>query len=277
MVNVAFFVAAGALYFGATLAYRTAWVGKVRRFCEAATRLLLAAVAVHGLGILVRWLESGYPPLSNAFESLSFYAWSLAVAYLLWERKGGRPGLGALVTPIALGAIVVAAALPKRIRPLLPVLQSHWLGIHVTISFLAYAVFTLAFASAVAFLRQDYTLKRRKSLGWGQNLPSLVMLETLGWRCALVGFFLLTGSLVSGSIWAVRAWGVPWVWQPQQVATLVTWFVYAAYFLTRRQLRWRGRRSAWLLVAGFVAVVMTFVGVDLLLPGGYHSFLLGGD
>ena len=273
MINVLLFTVASVLYLGATVSYHAAWIGKVRRFRGAATRFLLAAVVVHGLGIAARWLESGYPPLSNAFESFSFYSWALMVGYLFLERGSGHPGLGALVTPIALIVIAVASVLPKEIQPLVPVLRSHWLGVHVSISFLAYVTFTLAFVAAVAFLRQDRALKRRRSVGWGKELPSLVTLEALGCRCALAGFCLLTGSLLTGSIWAQRAWGVPWVWQPQQIAALATWFVYAAYFLAWQWLGWRGRRTAWLLVAGFAAVLITFVGVDLVLPGGLHAFI----
>ena len=275
MINVALFAVAVALYLGATFSYLAAWLGGSRRSRGYASWFLLGAVVVHAAGMGTRWLESGYPPVSNAFESFSFYGWALAAAYLILERKVGHPSLGVFVTPIALVAIVVASVLPKGIKPLIPMLQSNWLGIHVTISFLAYVVFTLAFATAVALLRLDHTLKQGKSPRVG-SLPSLLTLDNLGWRMALIGAYLMTGSLITGSIWAERAWGVPWVWQPQQVSALLTWLVYVAYLWTRYQLNWRGRRSAWLLVAGFVAMLITFVGVDLILPGGLHDFIFGG-
>ncbi len=273
MLDVALFAGAAMLYLGATGLYHAAWIGQERRYRPAASRVLLAAAIVHGLGLGLRWLLAGRPPLADAFESFSFYGWMLAVGYLLLERWTRQPGLGALVVPIALAAVAVAAFLPKGIRPLLPVLQSPWLGVHVGVSFLAYATFTLAFATALGFLWVDGVLKQRRPLRWRRNLPSLVSLETVGRRLALVGFLLMSGSLITGAMWAQRAWGVPWVWEPQQIAALVTWAVYAAYLGVWHGLGWRGRRAAWLLVAGFVAVLITFIGVDLLLPGGLHSFL----
>ena len=231
-------------------------------------------MVLHATGIVARWLESGYPPLSNAFESFSFYGWALALGYLLVERKIGHPGFGAFVTPIASVAIAIASVLPKQIKPLIPVLQSHWLGIHVTISFSAYVVFTLAFATSVAFLRVDRALKHNRNAGrW--DLPSLTHLDELGFRFAVIGFFLMSGSLISGSIWAQKAWGVPWVWQPQQISALLTWAIYAVYIYARYRLLWRGRNSSWVLVVGFAAMLVTFIGVDLALPGGLHSFILG--
>ncbi len=274
MMDEVAFAVAGMLYLGTTVAYHAAWVVELRRYRRAATWLLLAAVVAHALTLVLRWLQAGRPPLANAFESFSFYGLMLAVGYLLLERRSRHPGLGALVTPIALAAVIVAALLPMGIQPLLPVLQSPWLVVHVSVSFLAYVTFTLAFAAALAFLRQERLLKRRQGLGWGRELPSLLGLERLGLHLALAGSILMTGSLASGAIWAQRAWGVPWVWQPQQVAALVTWAIYAAYLGAWYGLGWRGRRAAWLLVAGFAAVLVTFIGVDLVLPRGLHNFIL---
>ena len=272
MINVVLFSCAVICYFVSGVFYVMAWpVGKPR-FGRHASAALLVAAAVHGAGIVARWVESGYPPLSNAFEALSFYGWALAAGYLVLERRTGHRGFGVFVTPIALFAVVAASVLPKTITPLIPMLQSHWLGIHVTISFTAFAIFTLAFSAAVGFVCVDRALKRAKNPG-RMNLPSLIALDNLGKQLAILGFVLMSGSLISGSIWAQHAWGTPWVWQPQQISALVTWLVYAAYLATRRWLYWRGRRSAWMLVGGFAAMVVTFVGVDLISSGNLHDFL----
>ena len=83
----------------------------------------------------------------------------------------------------------------------------------------------------------------------------------------------MTGALISGSLWAEKAWGIVWPWEPQQVAALVTWLIYALYFFARHSAAWQDRRGAWLLVVGFFSVLITFVGADLLMPAGRHSFL----
>ena len=91
-----------------------------------------------------------------------------------------------------------------------------------------------------------------------------------GYPLTLVG---LAGSrcvVVGGGRVAAR-----WPWEPQQVASLVTWFIYAGYFSARHNAGWHDRRGAWLLVGGFVSVIVTFVGADLLMPGSRHSFLFG--
>jgi ABC-type transport system involved in cytochrome c biogenesis permease subunit len=172
-------------------------------------------------------------------------------------------------------SIVIASVLPKGIKPLVPVLQSNWLPVHVGISFGAYAMFTLAFVAAVTYLLKLRALKQPGRWLWARQLPSLETSETLQRRTAVVGLVLMTGALLSGSLWAEKAWGIVWPWEPQQIASLVTWLIYAVYFFARHNLGWQDQRGAWLLVGGFVMVIVTFVGADLLMLDSRHSFLFG--
>jgi len=275
MINVALFLLALILYALSTLAYVACWVGGSQRSARLALTTLVAATVFHGGAIFLRWLEAGYAPLSNAFEALSFYAWGLSVAYLAIGGLRRHAVLGVFVTPLALVSILVASVLPKRIEPLVPVLQSYWLPVHVGVSFAAYAMFSLAFVAALTYLLQWRSLRQPGSWLWARQLPSLETLETLQRRTAVVGLVLMTGALLSGSLWAEKAWGVVWPWEPQQVASLVTWLIYGAYFFARHNAGWQDRRGAWLLVGGFVSVIVTFVGADLLMTDSRHSFLFG--
>jgi cytochrome c-type biogenesis protein CcsB len=275
MADVVLFFLAVVCYAISTVAYVACWIGGSRRCERIAQPALVAAVALHGLAILLRWLEAGYAPLSNGFEAFSFYAWGLCLAYFLIPSLRRQAVLGVFVTPLALLSILVASVLPKRIEPLVPVLQSHWLPVHVGISFAAYAMFSLAFVAAVTYLLQLHALERPGQWSWARRLPSLETLETVQRRTAVVGLVLMTGALISGSLWAEKAWGIVWPWEPQQVAALVTWLIYALYFFARHNIGWRDRRGAWLLVGGFVSVLLTFVGADLMMLDSRHSFLFG--
>jgi cytochrome c-type biogenesis protein CcsB len=275
MANVILFLLALIFYATSAVAYVACWIGGSRRSERFARPSLLVAVVLHGLAILLRWIEAGYAPLSNGFEAFSFYAWGLSVAYLAIPSLRRYAVLGVFVTPLALISILVASVLPKRIEPLVPVLQSHWLPIHVGVSFGAYAMFTLAFIGAVTYLLQLSALRQPGRWLWARQLPSLETLENVQRRTAVVGLILMTGALLSGSLWAEKAWGIVWPWEPQQVASLATWLIYAAYFYVRHNAGWQDRRGAWLLVGGFVSVIITFVGADLLMPHSRHNFLFG--
>jgi cytochrome c-type biogenesis protein CcsB len=276
VANVILFLLALIFYAISTLAYVARWIGTSSQQWERVARpALLVAVILHGLAILLRWIEAGYAPLSNGFEAFSFYAWGLSLAYLLVPSLRRHAVLGVFVTPLALTSILVASVLPKRIEPLVPVLQSHWLPIHVGVSFGAYAMFTLAFIGALAYLLHLRALRQPGRWLWARQLPSMETLETLQRRTAVVGLVLMTGALLTGSLWAEKAWGIVWPWEPQQVASLTTWVIYAAYFYARHNAGWQDSRGAWLLVGGFASVIITFVGADLLMPHSRHNFLFG--
>ncbi|MGD9315463.1 MAG: c-type cytochrome biogenesis protein CcsB, partial [Anaerolineae bacterium] len=79
MVNVILFLLALVFYAISTTAYVACWISSSRRCERLAQPALTAAVVLHGLAILLRWLVAGYAPLSNAFEAFSFYAWGLSL------------------------------------------------------------------------------------------------------------------------------------------------------------------------------------------------------
>jgi len=275
MIDVALFLLAALAYAASTLAHAACWIGGSRPCERLARPLLLVAVVLHGAAIAARWIQAGHAPLSNGFEAFSFYAWGLSALYLAVPSLRRYPVLGVFVTPLALTSILIASVLPKRIEPLVPVLQSHWLPVHVGISFTAYVLFSLSFVAAITYLLQVRALRHPGRRRWVHRLPSLEALEAAQRRTAVTGLVFMTGALLSGSLWAEKAWGIVWPWEPQQVASLVTWLIYATYFFARHNVGWRDRRGAWLLVGGFVSVIVTFVGADLLMPGSRHSFLFG--
>lgn len=81
----------------------------------------------------------------------------------------------------------------------------------------------------------------------------------------------MTLVIIIGAIWAKVAWGNYWTWDPKETASLVTWIIYAVYLVTRLFFGWRNDKSAWLLILGFLAVLVTFFGN--LFFGGLHSYV----
>jgi cytochrome c-type biogenesis protein CcsB len=127
---------------------------------------------------------------------------------------------------------------------------------------LAYATFAVSFAAAVLYL-----IPRRKQISW---LPSPEMLDDIGYRSVTFGFPMLALVLILGSIWAHRAWGAYWSWDPKETSALFTWLVYGVYLHTRTLRGWRGKRSAVVLIFGFAAVLFTYYGNYFF--GGMHAY-----
>jgi cytochrome c-type biogenesis protein CcsB len=104
-----------------------------------------------------------------------------------------------------------------------------------------------------------------------KRLPSLKVLDDLNYQSLTFGFPLLTLGIITGAIWAEYAWGRYWNWDPKETWSLITWFLYAALLHQRLTVGWRGRKAAIMAIFGFFAVLFTFLGVNLLLPG-LHTY-----
>ena len=230
------------------------------------TMLAWFGLVFQGLSIGLRTIAAGRLPLSNMYEFSSTFIFLLVLIYLLFERSYGTRQLGAIVLPIAVGMGVYVWSLPVGLREvdaLMPALQNRPLmTAHVSMAILAYAAFAVAFAAAILYL-----IAARWRIAW---LPSTEMLDDIGYRAVTVGFPAMALVLILGSVWAYRAWGSYWSWDPKETAALFTWLVYGVYLHTRSLRGWRGNRSALILLIGFGAVIFTYFGNYVF--GGLHAY-----
>lgn len=146
-----------AILLGTLLVY---WVGAAFPRLPYLAGLGTAGMAIANLcmaGLLAaRWLEAGYFPLSNLYESLFFLAWGITTMHLLAEWLSRSRLVGVVTAPIALGIAAFAAlSLPAQMQtsaPLVPALKSNWLMMHVTVMMLSYAALMVGSLLAIAFL-----------------------------------------------------------------------------------------------------------------------------
>lgn len=260
-------------YFGAALAYLCLLVFKKQLFGALGFWVTLITAVVHTAAIILRWLESyqmgiGHAPFSNLYESLVFFAWTIAVVYLMLEYIYKNRAIGAFVLPLAFLSLAYAGLHPSEIQPLVPALKSNWLIAHVVTCFLGYAGFALAAGLGVMHLIGG---PERSQAGFSSLLPSQAILNDLIYQTIVIGFLLLTGGIITGAIWAHTAWGTYWSWDPKETWSLITWFVYAAVLHARMVRGWAGRRIAIMALVGFGCVLFTYFGVNTLLPG-LHSY-----
>lgn len=268
------------VYGAAAILYMVAWVFKKPLPGTLATATLAAAALGNLAGILLRWVEShqmgiGRPPLTNLYESLIFFALTIAVIYLFVEFKYKIRILGAIAGPMPFLAMAYAS-LPKvntAIQPLIPALKSNWLIAHVMTCFIGYAAFTIAFGISIMFLVKssgDAPSSDAQPLGMAGRIPAFDILDDLTHQMVTFGFLFLSIGIITGAVWANQAWGRYWGWDPKETWSLVTWLIYATLLHARLMRGWRGKNIAVLSCVGFVAMLFTYFGVNLL--PGLHSY-----
>jgi cytochrome c-type biogenesis protein CcsB len=244
-----------------------------------------AGWGVETVAIILRWKESydmghGHAPLSNLYESVVFFAWTIILIYGIIELKYKYRVVGAFVMPFALlGMAWAQLGLHSGIEPLVPALQSNWLLYHVITCFLGYAAFAVACGISIMYLIKakaegDVSSDAQAGSVIGM-FPSIRVLDDLNYKAIMIGFPLLTLGIVTGAAWANYAWGTYWSWDPKETWSLIVWFVYAAFLHARITRGWVGKRAAWLSIIGFAATIFCYLGVNLFLSG-LHSYGGGG-
>jgi ABC-type transport system involved in cytochrome c biogenesis permease subunit len=235
-------------------------------FARFGTMLLWFMVILQGSAVLARSIAAGRGPYSNMYEFSLGFIFAITLMYALFERWYDVKQLGAIVTPVALGMAAWVWTLPGELREvddLIPALQHQPLmTAHVSSAIFAYATFAVSFAAAILFL-----INQNRRFSW---LPAPEMLDDIAFRAVTIGFPFLSLVLVLGSIWAYRAWGTYWSWDPKETAALFTWLVYGVYLHTRSLRGFRGTRSAIILLFGFAAVIFTYYGNYFF--GGLHAY-----
>jgi len=236
------------------------------RALEVATNTLLASgAAVQTVYMVLRWVQAGRAPFSNMFESLVLFAWAIVAVYLAVRIRTRVEVLGAAAALLAVLTLAYASAFESDIHPLMPALQSNWLSVHVFTCFLGYGGFAISFLAALSYL----IACRARSKVVRETRDAL---ETVVAKTVSFGFLFLTIGIITGAVWANSAWGTYWSWDPKETWSLITWFVYAVFLHCRFMRGWRGKRAAWISVAGFASVIFTYVGVNFLLAG-LHSYV----
>jgi cytochrome c-type biogenesis protein CcsB len=276
MTSSLFLSATTFIYGLAGFLYIFGWVFKKPIAGRMATWVTVSGLAGNTIGFLLRWLESyqlgfGHAPLSNLYESLIFFAWAIAVIYLFIEWRYGNRVIGAFSAPLACLAMAYASLSPNisdRIQPLIPALKSNWLIAHVITCFIGYGAFAVAFGVSLMYIFKAGEIQGADGLT--SRLPSTSLLDELTHQLVMFGFLFLSAGIITGAVWANSAWGRYWGWDPKETWSLITWFVYASLLHARLMRGWRGRRVAYLSIIGFVAVLFTYFGVNLL--PGLHSY-----
>jgi cytochrome c-type biogenesis protein CcsB len=283
------------VYFAAFAFYLVRMVSGKDLWGRLGTITALMGLFTHTAALILRWVASyqmgiGHAPLSNLYESLIFFAWSIMALYLIIEWRTKSRSLGTFVVPVAFLCMAFASLSPNissRIQPLIPALQSNWLVSHVITCFLGYAAFTVAFAIGLMALlkgmeRDELTPDGSDSGNHNGNpppanfqrflrrIPEPGILDELIYQSAALGFVFLAIGIMTGAIWAHYAWGSYWSWDPKETWSLITWLIYAIMLHARYVRGWRGKRMAIMAIVGFISVLVTYLGVNYL--PGLHSY-----
>ena len=261
------FTAALVLYLIATALYFVHFAARQEKAGRFALWAMAAGFAVHTVCIAARGINAGRLPLTNQYEFAASFAWGIVLCFFIFVWRFRFNALGTFVAPVVFLVIGYAAMQSKDIHALMPALQSNWLAFHVSTAIVSYGAFGVAFGVAMVYLLAD----RLQAAFAKRHFPDKGTLDLIIYRAVALGFLFLTLCMITGAIWAQRAWGSYWSWDPKETWSLITWIIYAIFLHLRLNRGWQGKKAAVFAAVGFVCVLFTYVGVNTLLAG-LHSY-----
>lgn len=217
------------------------------------------------VALALRWMASGTIPMGNGYETMLFLAWLIMLVALVTTRRLRiMTTFGLLMSGFML-LVSHISAMDPAITPRMPVLNSPLLTIHVSIVMTAYALLSLTFITAIAWLCTSHS-KNHSVREVNAKLTPLSQIFLFPGMAALgIGIFM-------GAIWANVSWGSYWGWDPKETWSLITFMTYAVAFHTRTLPAMRRPKIYHIfMILAFLSILITYFGVNYLLPG-MHSY-----
>lgn len=227
------------------------------------------------LGLVARWYISGHAPWSNGYEAIIFISWVGITAGLLLYRNSNAliPAAGFMVAVIMMGFAHGGSALDPQITPLVPVLKSYWLIIHVAIITASYGFFGLSMVIAIIVLM--FYIFANKRIFKIHNDTTIKELTIVSEMSLTIGLYALVVGTFLGGIWANESWGRYWSWDPKETWAFISVMIYAFVLHMRMVPGLRGRWPFHVAALFSIStIVMTYFGVNYYLSG-LHSYAAG--
>lgn len=236
--------------------------------------LISIAAFLQATGLGVRWYISGHEPWSNGYEAVLFISWIGVLSGLLMYRNSNAfiPAAGCLIAVILMGFAHGGSQMNPQITPLVPVLKSYWLMIHVAIITSSYGFFGLSALLGTVSLVLYIIDHKKISARVKASVTELTIVNELS---LTVGLFLLTVGTFLGGIWANESWGRYWSWDPKETWAFISVIVYAFVLHVRLIPKLKSKYLFNLLsLICFSTIIMTYFGVNYYLTG-LHSYAQG--
>jgi len=234
--------------------------------------LVIIGFTFHTIGLGLRWYISGRAPWSNGYESMIYIAWTSTLAGILFTRKS----FGGLAATMVLAATILLVSmlsfLDPEITPLVPVLKSYWLTIHVSLEAGSYgflmlgAIIGLINLILMIFINESNKERVKRIITEMSYISELTLIG---------GLVMVSVGTYLGGVWANESWGRYWGWDAKETWALVTILVYA-FILHMRIIPKLTGLFAYNVstIFGLATVIMTYYGVNYYLSG-LHSYATG--
>lgn len=232
---------------------------------------LFITLFLHILYLLIRTAEFNHPPITNKFEIFTVLAFCLAFSYFLLELFTDIRGTGAFIIFFSVIFQLISTIFIQDLHEVKEVLRNRLLGVHVISALGGYAGFTIAAVYGILFFMLYKDIKLNKFGLIFKRLPSLEILEKLNFYAVLIGFILLTFSILIGFIWLPEAFPDINYLDPKLISVGIVWIIFGAGILLKVIAKLYGKKVIMFSIVGFIIAILSLL-VSNVFTQTFHSF-----
>lgn len=258
-------------YLVAFLTYIYDFVEEKSPFRNAKRLVLFIALVFQLFYIFARTIEFNHPPITNRFEIFTILAFSLACCYFVLELLTDIRGTGVFILFLSLIFQTISTIFIQDLVNVPEVLRNRMLGMHVISALLGYSGITISAVHSTLYLMLYHSLKTKKYGLIFNRLPNIEILEKLSFSSMIIGFVLLTISIVIGIVWLPEAFPNFSYFDPKLVTTGIVWVLYGVGIILKLSSNLYGRKFVNFSIAGFITAMFSLV-LGNLLASSFHTF-----
>lgn len=243
-----------------------------RKFFHSKRVFLFLTLFFHFVYLLMRTIAFDHPPITNVFEIFTVLAFSISFSYFILELVTDIRGTGPFIIIISILFQIISSLFIEDLLEVREVLRSNLLGFHVFSALLGYSGITMAAVYGFLYLILYKDIKLNKFGLIFNRLPSLEVLEKLSFYSAVIGFVMLTITILIGIIWLPKAFpgGFSYT-DPKLVGTFAVWVLYGIGITFKLLGKWRGKKLIILAIIGFLLAIFSTMLTNFLAQS-FHSF-----
>lgn len=231
---------------------------------------LFITLFIHVLYLIFRTIEFNHPPITNKFEIFTVLAFCLSFAYFLLELVTDIRRTGAYIIIFSLIFQLISTIFIQDLIEVKEVLRNRLLGIHVISALLGYSGFIIAAVYGVLFFMLYKELKSNRFGLIFQRLPSLEILEKLNFYSVVIGFIMLSISIMIGFIWLPQAFPDFSYYDPKLISVCLVWFVYLIGILSKLIAKLYGKKVIIFSLVGLIFAIFSLILSNII--ESFHSF-----
>src|SRR5581483_784291 len=238
-------------------------------FSRIAIHAASLGMVFHFVSLTESFLLSGQLTLTSVHNSESLLGFLIMVVFMIVYLHYETTSPGVIAFPIVFLLTFVAATGQQPFLAMSPGLKKGWLFAHIALIFTGYAALVLSFGASLLYLLQENSLKSKNPSRIFSQLPSLQVIDEIGYRSLMLGFPFMTLGLIAGSVVAESRFGRVDFLDPKVFLSVLMWAVYMLMVYTRWNAGWRGRRAAILASVAFAAAIVAWAANYF---SGIHRF-----